>query len=245
MGHDLLLVGAVLLASGGVFLLWRRDKWPGEWPVDGEPVLLGLLGLLIYFGYAFAVSFVSPKLEGNLALLHLAVGGVRLFCVGVFLLILKTMVHDLDPMHTWRPQDLRTALLCIAIYVLILPLMFVVQPNADQQAIVDLVAQDAFFPKAAMFFGLVVAAPLFEEFLFRGFFQGAMRRAFPARIAIPVVAAFFMLAHERAVYVPVFCLGLLLGVVYEKTRGFWAPWMIHTLHNLITFIFIVSGGIDA
>ena len=245
MFHNMMLIGAALLATGGVLLLWRKGSWPGVWPVEGEPIMLGALGVLIYLGYAVAASFAAKQIQGNLALLHLAIGAIRLFCAGIFFFIVKTMVHDLDPMHKWRPTTLEPVLICLGAYLLILPLMFMVQPNADQQAIQDLVALDGFLPKAFMFFGLVIAAPLFEELLFRGFFQGAMRRAFPTQIAIPVVAVFFTLAHESAVYIPVLCLGLLLGVVYEKTRGFWAPWMIHTLHNLITYIFIVSGGVDA
>jgi len=89
----------------------------------------------------------------------------------------------------------------------------------------------------------VVAAPLFEETLFRGIIQdGAMRKFGPAG-GIVIASAIFGAIHiipPQAVNA--FFLGLVLGLVYYKTRSLVSVVLIHAINNAIAYITMVLAG---
>jgi membrane protease YdiL (CAAX protease family) len=77
-----------------------------------------------------------------------------------------------------------------------------------------------------------IIGPAGEELIFRGFFQNALRRYVPAPAAVIGSGLLFALLHLN-VYsmLPIFCLGVFLGYVFEKTRSLIAPIALHALHN--------------
>ena len=77
----------------------------------------------------------------------------------------------------------------------------------------------------------VLAAPLCEEFLFRGVLQGGLRRALPAWQAIGIAAALFAIVHPPAAMLPVFVLGLCTGIAYERSGALLAPMLTHALYS--------------
>ncbi|PHV26013.1 CPBP family intramembrane metalloprotease domain-containing protein [Janthinobacterium sp. BJB426] len=77
----------------------------------------------------------------------------------------------------------------------------------------------------------MLAAPLCEEFLFRGLLQGGLRRSLPAWQAIGIAAALFALVHPPAAMLPVFALGLCTGHAYERSGALLAPMLAHVLYN--------------
>ena len=77
----------------------------------------------------------------------------------------------------------------------------------------------------------VLAAPLCEEFLFRGLLQGGLRRSLPAWQAIGIAAALFAIVHPPAAMLPVFVLGLCAGYAYERSGALLAPMLTHALHS--------------
>jgi membrane protease YdiL (CAAX protease family) len=83
----------------------------------------------------------------------------------------------------------------------------------------------------------VVAAPLCEEIVFRGYLYGAAKR-----FTGPWVAGFFSALVFSAVHgslvalLPLFVFGCLLAYVYEKTGSIWAPIAIHFCFNGATVL---------
>ena len=77
----------------------------------------------------------------------------------------------------------------------------------------------------------VLAAPLCEEFLFRGLLQGGLRRSLPAWQAIGIAAALFAIVHPPAAMLPVFVLGLCTGYAYERSGALLAPMLTHALYS--------------
>ena len=77
----------------------------------------------------------------------------------------------------------------------------------------------------------VLAAPLFEEFIFRGLIQGGLRRSLPAWQAIVISAAIFAIVHPPASMLPVFVLGLCTGWAYERSGSLLAPMLVHAMYN--------------
>jgi membrane protease YdiL (CAAX protease family) len=77
----------------------------------------------------------------------------------------------------------------------------------------------------------VLAAPLCEEFIFRGLLQGGLRRSLPAWQAIGIAAALFAMMHPPASMLPVFVLGLCAGIAYERSGALLAPMLVHAGYN--------------
>jgi membrane protease YdiL (CAAX protease family) len=77
----------------------------------------------------------------------------------------------------------------------------------------------------------LVAAPLFEEFIFRGLIFGGLRRSFGPWPAMLASAALFAVMHAALSLVPVFVLGVVCAWVYERTRGLLAPMLAHATYN--------------
>ncbi len=93
------------------------------------------------------------------------------------------------------------------------------------------------------FFTAAVAAPLFEEFLFRGFLLPSLTRYFSVWQAILVSAVLFAVAHlSLSEVLPLTVLGVVLGVVYTRSRNLLAPMLLHSLWNSGTLVSLFILG---
>jgi len=77
----------------------------------------------------------------------------------------------------------------------------------------------------------VIAAPLFEEFIFRGLVFRGMRRSLPARWSIAGSAAVFAICHPPISVVPVFIMGVLAALGFELTGWIVTPICVHMASN--------------
>jgi membrane protease YdiL (CAAX protease family) len=104
----------------------------------------------------------------------------------------------------------------------------------------DSLALGIFFLTAA------IAAPLFEEFLFRGFLLPSLTRYMSVSWAIIASSFLFAIAHlSLSEVLPLFALGIVLGVVYTRSRNLLAPMLLHSLWNsgtLLSLFILGSGG---
>jgi hypothetical protein len=83
----------------------------------------------------------------------------------------------------------------------------------------------------------VVAAPIFEEFIFRGLIFGGLRRSLGFVPAALASAAIFAIVHPPASVIPVFGLGLCAAFAYERTRTLAAPMLVHAVYNATVLAF--------
>ena len=77
----------------------------------------------------------------------------------------------------------------------------------------------------------VVAAPLFEEFIFRGVLYRSMSRTASPVFAAAASALLFALVHPAASALPVFVLGLAAALAFERGRHLAAPILAHAIYN--------------
>jgi membrane protease YdiL (CAAX protease family) len=77
----------------------------------------------------------------------------------------------------------------------------------------------------------IIAAPVFEEFIFRGLIFGGLRRSLGMPAAALASAAIFGLVHPPAAVVPVAMMGLCAALVYARTGALMAPMLVHALYN--------------
>lgn len=83
-----------------------------------------------------------------------------------------------------------------------------------------------------MAFAAVIAAPLCEETVFRGYLYPAAKRFAGPGAAALCSALLFAAAHSNlAALLPLFVLGLILVWLYERTGSLWAPIAVHFCFN--------------
>lgn len=81
-------------------------------------------------------------------------------------------------------------------------------------------------------FSILVVAPLFEEFLFRGLVMGELLTIMRPWAAITLQALLFGIAHGvlfQSVFA--FAVGIVLGIVYYRTRSIKAASVCHSMFN--------------
>jgi membrane protease YdiL (CAAX protease family) len=79
----------------------------------------------------------------------------------------------------------------------------------------------------------IVAAPIFEEFIFRGLIFRGLERSFGLAVAALASAAIFAMVHPPIAAVPVFVMGLAAALVYWRTRMLAAPIALHAVYNAV------------
>lgn len=88
-----------------------------------------------------------------------------------------------------------------------------------------------------MAFAAVIAAPLCEEIVFRGYLYPAAKKFAGPWVAGVCSALIFAAAHgSLAALLPLFVFGCLLVFVYEKTGSLWAPMAVHFCFNGATVL---------
>jgi membrane protease YdiL (CAAX protease family) len=89
----------------------------------------------------------------------------------------------------------------------------------------------------ALFFSIIVVAPLFEEIFFRGFlFEGIRHSRLGPMGAIGITSLFWAVIHlQYDIYgiTTVFALGLLFGIVRVKTDSIY---LLMAMHSLTSFV---------
>jgi hypothetical protein len=98
-------------------------------------------------------------------------------------------------------------------------------------------------PFAANFLVVVVAAPLVEEFIFRGVGFCLFSQVAGPAVAIAVTSLAFGLAHGLVVALPVLSLfGVVLGWLRSKTGSLYPPMILHGTFNAAALIAAVTMG---
>jgi ABC-2 type transport system permease protein len=77
----------------------------------------------------------------------------------------------------------------------------------------------------------VIAAPIFEEFIFRGLIFAGLRRSLGALPAILCSAAVFAIVHPPASMIAVFGLGVCAAVAFDRSKMLLAPMIAHAIYN--------------
>jgi membrane protease YdiL (CAAX protease family) len=82
----------------------------------------------------------------------------------------------------------------------------------------------------------VIAAPVFEEFIFRGVLFAGFRRSFGTPLAAFASAVVFALVHPPVAAPVVFLMALGAAFVYERWRWLGAPIATHCVYNGIVVL---------
>ena len=98
-------------------------------------------------------------------------------------------------------------------------------------------------PKFLLWTTLAIAAPFFEEYLFRGFLLPSLTKLLPVWAAIALSAFFFALAHlNLADIIPLTTLGIVMGFVYWRSKNLLSSMLLHCLWNSGSFFALIALG---
>ena len=106
----------------------------------------------------------------------------------------------------------------------------------QKQAIVEMFSRSSTLEERILIIVLAVSlAPLAEEFIFRFFFYGVMKRYLGRTAAVVASALLFAAVHAHLPsFAPLFVLGACFAIAYEWSGSILVPMMMHTLFNAIT-----------
>ena len=86
------------------------------------------------------------------------------------------------------------------------------------------------------FLVIVIAAPVVEEFVFRGYLYGSLRSKMPRWVAAIIVSVLFGAIHGQVnVAIDTFMLSMAACYLREKTGAIWGGVVVHALKNSLAF----------
>lgn len=233
------------------FALWQkaRDQLPYLLDPDASPpprVSLsdGLIAAMVFFVAQAIVALVmvgrGGQMTGAVALFAFAIAG------GLTYLLMRSVyakAKTRDVPVLWirgAPNGLlpgALAGLAAGLFALVY-LQVVRRIGLPEQTLADQVSLETLgwwvVPLA------LIAAPLFEEFIFRGLIFGGLRRSFSVWPATLVSAAVFAIMHPPISIIPVFFMAICAGLVYDRTRSLLAPMLTHAVYNACALAFALQ-----
>jgi ABC-2 type transport system permease protein len=239
-----LLILTALLA----FALWQkaRDQMPFLLdPTESPPVRVsisdGLIAALMFFvlqGIVMAIfAFQAFEGEGELTGFHLLIAFVSAGAVtfAVMRLAFWRLKSEGVP-RTFGSGALKTVCLGVAggiaaAAIAFVYLKFAMHSPLFQEARPMLLRGE----HAAALFALlaICAAPVFEEFIFRGLIFGGLRRSMGLTASVLASAAIFAIVHPPISIIPVFVLGVITAMIYGRDRLLIGPIAAHAAYNAI------------
>jgi membrane protease YdiL (CAAX protease family) len=114
-------------------------------------------------------------------------------------------------------------------------------PEAERDAMVELLRANTAYEWAVRLFGIVVAAAVSEEILFRGFIQRSLEEGPLGRGGAILLTSFlFAVIHLIPQGMPSYVLaGVVLGITAVATESILIPILIHAVHNTAS-IFLLN-----
>ena len=111
-------------------------------------------------------------------------------------------------------------------------------PESDFMAKMALVGSPV-----ALVLAVVIAAPIFEELVFRGFMYSGFERSLGALPAVLLTSMVFAMMHFQYNYyelLHIFVLGLVLAWARMRTQSLWTPIAMHAVNNGLAIMTVLA-----
>lgn len=258
-----LVIQLLLKQEKAVLAITNKQAWETPW--GGETiwqvlivgfVFIGQILLPLLFGFAFSFLGINPNdLSLRYKALYVFFSYIMMSFGGILVLYLSIKSYLPIPKDWFQFRWLSNWIVWgLGGYLVAIPLVVIVslinqkiwqgQGGSNPLLMLALESQDSvaliiFFVTAA------IAAPLFEEIMFRGFLLPSLTRYIPVWAAIVVSGLIFAVAHlNLSEVMPLATLGIILGVVYTRSRNLLSSMLLHSLWNSGTLLslFILGSG---
>ena len=112
--------------------------------------------------------------------------------------------------------------------------------TAETDVMLDVYATTA--SPVLLWLAVVVFAPVFEEILFRGFLYTGFRSSRIGVVGAVIITSLLWagshLQYQLFGIILIFILGIILGIVRQKTGSLWVPMIMHGFNNLLAMILL-------
>ena len=117
--------------------------------------------------------------------------------------------------------------------------------NSAQELVRFFIQSDVRYAKWVVAISAMVIAPMYEEFIFRGYIYGVIRRYGGVTLGVLFNAALFASIHVHLPsFAPLFVLAVCLSLAYEWSGSLWVPMCMHAMFNSLTVINLLFHGKD-
>jgi len=207
-----------------------------DWP---EAIIAGILAYLFLYTVVRASTHTVTQMEnGDLIGSAVLIVALLLALVG----FLRLRRFDLDSLGGFSKIGFfRTAVTGGVLMLAAYPLMFLadvatqrlLRDRPQRQPIVEMFSESSSLEQRILIIVLAVSiAPLAEEFIFRFFMYGVLKRYVGRVVAILASALLFAAVHAHLPsFAPLFVLGTCLAIAYEWSGSILVPMMMHALFN--------------
>ena len=242
----LFLILAVYIYGSLLFQINAREAEPAVTPVRqfGWPEVI--LACFLAFLFLAPVLMATPPHPSQIKNRDLI--NMELVTVGMVIAIagfLRLRRFDLNALGGFSKIGFsRTvvtgAVLMLAAYPLILVVDFISQRFISgaprKQEIVEMFNDSGTLEQRVIIIVLAVAvAPMVEEFLFRFFISGVVKRYFGRIVGILVSSLLFAAVHAHLPsFAPLFVLGACFAIAYEWSGSLLVSMTMHALFNALT-----------
>lgn len=230
-----------------------------NYKVDFFAGILLIIGLFVGASVAYAVG------QGLSAFLAVDIRETAWYQVSAYLITFVTPVLFFDFLVARKDgEKLRFDFSSkpFRVYLLIFPMMFGMMLIADYTTQLIPTTGDLLGPlyklyteefaklqnqPVAMIIMTVILAPILEEILFRGIImKGMINNGTKPLPAIALSAFIFGVVHFNPwQFAGAFLLGLVLGLVYYKTKSLLMPVLLHAFNNLISAMLMLYSDSEA
>lgn len=246
-------------------LLSKNENLPWSTPWDAETIwqvfVAGFFGVQLFVSILlvpilFQILGINPANFNVQTQAFSVLVNYVLIAFGAVLVVYFSVKSFLPLPEGWFNLNLSKSALFWGVggYFVALPLVIIVslinqqiwQGQGGSNPLLSLALESKDGVAIAIFFVTAAfAAPLFEEFLFRGFLLPSLTRYMPVWGAILASSLLFAVAHlSLSEVLPLTTLGMILGIVYTRSRTLAAPMLLHALWNSGTLLslFILGSG---
>ena len=260
----LLMCVGIAVDFGLVVYCLKRPTRASDWvPALTRRALSGRLVLVLFLlltwlyllnSLAYSMFFDSIEIEPHTLFFQTLFFQVPALLI-LFGILRLRKIDERDCLGLARGKTLRMLGLSVLLYLAALPLLWfyslLYQIFLDQlghsfylQDVTQVFLVPLPWPvRTAVFFIAIIAAPVFEEIVFRGIlFPWLVRRAgfWPG---VMVVSVLFAAMHlHLPSLLPLFLLSLLFCVAYARTRSLWVPIGMHACFNGVTIVLLTLMG---
>ncbi len=254
------LIQLAIKKESAILVIDERFKWETPWTIE-IPWQVLVVGFL-FFGQIvlpISVSFLNINLTelslrakafyvlGTYVTMSLGGIGVLYLSIKPFFPLPKDWFNfnGLSRWFIWGIGGYLVALPSVVIISLINQNIWDGQGGSNPLLSLALEGQDIVV-LAIFYFTAAIAAPFYEEIMFRGFLLPSLTRYFPLWGAIGISSLIFAVAHlNLSEVLPLTVLGIVLGIVYTRSRNLLSSMLLHSLWNsgtLISLFLLGSGG---
>ncbi|MDJ0579466.1 CPBP family intramembrane glutamic endopeptidase [Crocosphaera sp.] len=256
----LCLIQLAVKKESAILVIDERFKWETPWTIE-IPWQVLVVGFLLFgqillpiLASFLTINVAELSLRGKAFYVLATYVALSLGGIGVLYLSIKSFFplpkdwfnfNFFNNWIIWGTGGYLVALPLVIIISLINQNIWDGQGGSNPLLSLALEGQDIVV-LAIFYFTAAIAAPFYEEIMFRGFLLPSLTRYFPLWGAIGISSLIFAVAHlNLSEVLPLTVLGIVLGIVYTRSRNLLSSMLLHSLWNsgtLISLFLLGSGG---